>query len=246
MPVEERSGEQLMRALRFARFGSPDVLELVERPIPQATDDEVVVRVDAAAVQPSDIKGVAGMMEGTVLPRTPGRDFTSVVVEGPRELLGRAVWGTAGDLGFTRDGTHAEYVRFPAAGLGPRPATLSVEQAAAVPLTFITAWIGLINAAQLHEGESVVVFGASGGVGGAVTQLAHWRGARVIGADYVLQRTISVRRRAPTYSSPQLDPSWWKPCAPRIAARFPLARAREAYEVVERGDARGRVVLVPR
>ena len=93
-----------MKALQFARFGSPDVLELVDRPIPQATDDEVVVRIEAAAVQPSDVKSVAGAMEGTVLPRTPGRDFTGVVVEGPRWLLGRAVWGTAGDLGFTRDG----------------------------------------------------------------------------------------------------------------------------------------------
>ena len=54
----------LMKALHFARFGSPDVLDLVDRPIPQSTDDEVVVRVEAAAVQPSDVKSVAGGMEG--------------------------------------------------------------------------------------------------------------------------------------------------------------------------------------
>src|SRR5712692_4131642 len=148
--------ERQMKALQYTRFGSPDVLELIDRPIPRATEDDAVVHFEAAAVQPSDIKSVAGVMDGTVLPRTPGRDFSGVVVEGPTWLLGRAVWGTAGDLGFSRDGTHAQYVRFPVAGLGPRPFTLSAEEAAAVPVTFITAWIGLIDAAQVREGETVV------------------------------------------------------------------------------------------
>jgi NADPH:quinone reductase-like Zn-dependent oxidoreductase len=111
-----------MKALQFARFGAPDVLEIVDRPTPEPGDGEAVVRVEAAAVQPSDVKNVAGAMEGTVLPRTPGRDFAGVVVSGPDELRGRAVWGTGGELGFSRDGTHAEYVRFPVAGLRPRPA----------------------------------------------------------------------------------------------------------------------------
>src|ERR671928_1752285 len=123
-----------MKALRFARFGAPDVLEIVDHPTPQPGAGEAVVRIEAAAVQPSDVKNVAGAMEGTVLPRTPGRDFTGVVVSGPAELRGRAVWGTGGDLGFTRDGTHAEYVRFPLAALHPRPARLSPEAAASVPV----------------------------------------------------------------------------------------------------------------
>jgi len=70
-----------MKALQYTRFGSPDVLELIDRPIPRATEDDAVVHVEAAAVQPSDIKSVAGAMDGTVLPRTPGRDFSGVVVE---------------------------------------------------------------------------------------------------------------------------------------------------------------------
>ena len=151
-----------MKALQYTRFGSPDVLELVDRPIPQATEEDAVVQVEAAAVQPSDIKGVAGAMDGTVLPRTPGRDFSGMVVQGPTWLLGRAVWGTAGDLGFSRGGTHAEYVRFPVAGLGQRPWGLSAEEAAAVPVTFITAWIGLLDGAQVREGETVIVFGVAG------------------------------------------------------------------------------------
>ncbi len=336
MTVEEGlpRRERRMKALQFARFGSPDVLEVVDQPVPETAGDEVLVRVEAAAVQPSDVKGVAGTMEGTVLPRTPGRDFSGVVVEGPREFLGRAVWGTAGDLGFSRDGTHAEYVRFPVAGLSARPVTLSAEEAAAVPLTFVTAWMGLMDAAQVRQGETVVVFGVSGGVGSAVTQLAHWRGARVIGVDcrapaddvgsgawpdtfldaddptlveavrkatgghgadvgfdtvggadfashvgtiaekgrIAIIASVGERRvsfdmidfhqrqlRLFGVDSRKLDAAGagrilerlelgfivGALTPPRVAARFPLARAREAYEVVARGDARGRVVLVP-
>lgn len=175
----------LMKALHFNRFGSPEVLELVDLPTPQATGSAAVIQVDAAAVEAADVKSVAGAMEGTVLPRTPGRDFSGVVVDGARKWVGQAVWGTAGSLGITHDGTHAEYVQFPVAGLRRRPETLTAEQAAAVPVSFITAWRGLLDSAWLRNGETVIVFGVSGGVGAAATRLAHWRGARVIGVDIV-------------------------------------------------------------
>jgi NADPH2:quinone reductase len=329
------SSEPRMKALHFSRFGSPEVLELVDLPIPLATGSEAVVRVDAASVEPSDVKSVAGAMEGTVLPRTPGREFSGVVVDGPRRLLGQAVWGTAGSLGFTHDGTHAEYLRFPVVGLRVRPPALTAEQAAAVPVTFITAWIGLLDCAQLRQGETVIVFGVSGGVGSAVTQLAHWRGARVIGVDVVPPAddadavarpdllfvgtgasdlveavrdatqgqgaavgfdavggggfeshlgTLANRGRIAVIASvgerrvsfdlidfyrrelrlfgvdsrkvdaveagrilERLELGFLTGVLrpPHIAALFSLARAREAYQAVARGDVRGRVVLVP-
>src|SRR5580693_3156682 len=77
-----------MRAVRFNEFGDPAVLHVTDMPDPPATEQEAVIRVDSASVNPSDVKNVAGAMEGTVLPRIPGRDFAGVVVSGPPEWEG--------------------------------------------------------------------------------------------------------------------------------------------------------------
>src|ERR1700746_1034685 len=102
-----------MRALRFEQTGSLSELKLddIPRPIPKM--GEVLIHVRAAAINPSDIKNVLGKMHETTLPRTPGRDFSGTVVAGPPQLLGQSVFGSGGDLGFRRDGTHAEFVVVP-------------------------------------------------------------------------------------------------------------------------------------
>ncbi|HWD07154.1 MAG TPA: zinc-binding alcohol dehydrogenase family protein [Amycolatopsis sp.] len=174
-----------MRALRFDRFGGPDVLQVTEMPDPVAGDGAAVVAVRAASVNPSDLKNVAGMMEGTVLPRVPGRDFAGVVVDGPAEWRGAEVWGTGGDVGFTLDGSHAEYLRVPVSALARKPTRLSFEEASAVGVNFVTGWLGAVETAQLDRGETIAVFGVSGGVGGAVAQIARARGARVLGVDRI-------------------------------------------------------------
>lgn len=170
-----------MRALRFDTFGDPTVLHVVELPAPKATKQEAVIRVEAASVNPSDVKNVAGLMDWTVLPRTPGRDFAGVVVAGPPEWEGAEVWGTGGDVGFTRDGSHAEFIKVPIEALSRKPEKLSFDEAAAVGVNFVTAWSGTVEAAQLQADETIAVFGVSGGVGGAVAQIAQALGARVIG-----------------------------------------------------------------
>ncbi len=104
-----------MKAIQFKTFGNPEVLEYVDLPTPQADADSAVVQIKAASVNPSDVKNVSGHFEHTVLPRTPGRDFSGVVVDGPQAWLGAEVWGTGGDIGFTRDGTHAEFIKIPLA-----------------------------------------------------------------------------------------------------------------------------------
>jgi NADPH:quinone reductase-like Zn-dependent oxidoreductase len=172
-----------MRALRFFEFGGPSKLSLVDLPDRRADPTTAVVRIVAASVNPSDVKNVAGQMEGTVLPRVPGRDFSGIVEDGPREWLGAAVWGTGGDIGFSEDGTHAERVAFPVAALVRKPANLEHDLAAAVGVTFIIAWLGAIDYAAVREGETVAVIGVGGGVGGAVVQIAKARGCRVIGVD---------------------------------------------------------------
>jgi NADPH:quinone reductase len=181
-----------MKAVQFKSFGSPDVLEYVEVPTPSADAESAVVQIKSASVNPSDVKNVSGHFEHTVLPRTPGRDFSGVVVEGPAEWLGAEVWGTGGDIGFTRDGTHAEFIKIPLAALSRKPKTLSHEHAAAIGVNFVVAWLGAVDYAQLKAGETIAVIGAGGGVGGAVVQIAKARGCRVIGVD----------RRAPAEDSP--------------------------------------------
>ena len=172
-----------MKALQFKSFGAPDVLDYLDLPVLRADADSAVVQIKAASVNPSDVKNVSGHFEHTVLPRTPGRDFSGVVVDGPQAWLGVEVWGTGGDIGFTRDGTHAEFIKIPLAGLSRKPSTLSHAEASAIGVNFMVAWLGTVEYAQLQAGETIAVIGAGGGVGGAVVQIAKARGARVIGVD---------------------------------------------------------------
>jgi NADPH:quinone reductase-like Zn-dependent oxidoreductase len=172
-----------MKALQFKEFGSLDRLELVELPAPEPREGEVLIKVEAAAVNPSDVKNVQGRMVGTTLPRIPGRDFSGVVVDGPRSVLGKEVWGCGGDLGYTRDGSHAELLLLPGNAVSEKPGNLSFAQAAAVGVTFTTAYAGLIQRAVVRAGEVVLVTGAAGGVGSAVLQLAHAHGAKLIAVD---------------------------------------------------------------
>src|SRR5208283_2484891 len=122
---------KVMRALRFAEFGSPSVLRIEEVTIPEPGEGEALVHVRAAAINPSDIADVAGRFRNTTLPRTPGRDFANVVVKGAQHE-GEEVWGSAPKLGIERDGSHAEYVVVPAETLSLKPKSLSIAQAAAI------------------------------------------------------------------------------------------------------------------
>jgi NADPH:quinone reductase-like Zn-dependent oxidoreductase len=172
-----------MRALRFDRFGDPRVLDVAEVVDPVAGDGQAVIAVQAASVNPSDVKNVAGAFPETVLPRVPGRDFAGVVVDGPPEWIGVEVWGTGGDVGFTLDGSHAELLAVPVEALARKPERLSFADAATVGVNFVVGWLGAVEAARVDKDETIAVFGVSGGVGGAVAQIAHARGARVIGID---------------------------------------------------------------
>ena len=96
-----------MRALRFEKTGSLEALSVQELPLPIPGPTEIMVQVKAAAINPSDIKNVLGLMRITTLPRTPGRDFAGEVADGPAELVGTPVFGSGGNLGFGRDGSHA-------------------------------------------------------------------------------------------------------------------------------------------
>jgi NADPH:quinone reductase-like Zn-dependent oxidoreductase len=115
------------------------------------------------------------------VPRTPGRDFAGVVVEGPQQLIGTSVFGTGGNLGFGRDGSHAEYLAVPAAVAVAIPPRLSFEIAATMGLPFITAYAALVSAAALRAGETLLITGTTGAVGRAAVSIAASLGATVIG-----------------------------------------------------------------
>jgi NADPH2:quinone reductase len=171
-----------MKALRFAEFGPPSVLGIQRVAIPEPADGEALIQVKAAAINPSDIGNVAGRFKTTTLPRTPGRDFAGTVVAGNRHK-GEEVWGSCPALGILRDGSHAEYVVVPTETLSRKPQTLSLAQAAAIGVPYITAWASVISAAQIQPGETILIVGVAGAVGQAATQIANWKQVRVIGAD---------------------------------------------------------------
>jgi NADPH2:quinone reductase len=172
-----------MRALQFTEFRPVSNLRLIELPDPRADATTAIVKIETASITPSDVKNVEGLMEHTTLPRVPGRDYAGAVIEGPAEWLGAEVWGTGGEIGYTINGSHAELIAVPIASLRRKPTTLSLQEAATVGLTYLAAWLGLIEYAKLAAGETLLVIGASGGVGGAAAQIGKWRGARVLGVD---------------------------------------------------------------
>lgn len=171
----------IMRALRFDKTGQLDYLAVQEIPKPIPRSAEVLVQVKAAAINPSDIKNVLGKMAETTLPRTPGRDFAGPVAEGPSHLAGKSVFGSGGNLGFARDGSHAEFVAVPESAITLMPQNFSFEQAAAVGLAYLTAWAALVQTAAVQAGETVLILGTTGAVGSAAAAIAHQRGARVLG-----------------------------------------------------------------
>jgi NADPH:quinone reductase len=154
---------------------------VIERRSLSRLTDDVVVAIEAAGVNPSDVKAATGLMPYAVFPRTPGRDFSGVVVHGPREWMGKAVFGTSGDLGIRRDGTHASHLVVEAAALVEKPANISMDEAAGIGVPFVTAIEGFRRSGMPKPGQTVVVMGANGKVGQAAVQLATWRGATAIG-----------------------------------------------------------------
>jgi NADPH2:quinone reductase len=150
------------------------------RPLSRAAN-EVLIELKAAAVNPSDVKAATGLMPYAVFPRTPGRDYAGIVIDGPASSVGREVFGSSGDLGIRRDGTHATHLAVEADAVVEKPKNLSWEEAAGIGVPFVTAMEGFRRAGMPERGETVLVMGVNGKVGQAAVQIATWHGARVIG-----------------------------------------------------------------
>lgn len=176
-----------MRAVVIDEYGGPEVLEIREVDDPTVGPDDVLVRVGAASINPVDYKIVAGRLDGAfpvVWPLIPGWDLAGeVVAVGPavrHVTVGQQVCGYARkDLVGT--GTWAELVAVPARGIAPAPEGLDAVAASCLPLAGMTAWQALVEDLDVDAGDTLLIHGATGGVGHLATQIAIARGARVIG-----------------------------------------------------------------
>lgn len=176
-----------MKAVLYTQYGSPDVLEVREVPKPAPAADEVLVKVEAAAANPGDWHRMRGtpflvrLSDGFFKPKDPrlGADIAGRVEDVGKNVTGfgpgDAVFGEIGAGGF------AEYVSVAADKLAQKPADLSFEAAASVPVVGFTALQGLRDAGGIQAGQQVLINGASGGVGTFAVQLAKFYGAEVTG-----------------------------------------------------------------
>lgn len=189
-----------MKAMAITK---PGVLEYREVPTPDPQPGEVLIRVKACALNHLDLYLRDGQ-RNLALPHVSGSDVAGEVVKvsgvsalrpGQAVVVNPAIpCGTCPRchngadcemvviLGAGRQGGFAEYITVPVSQVYPKPKNLSFEEAAAFPLTFLTAWHMLVGRARLQKGETVFIWGASGGVGSAAIQIANYLGARVIAA----------------------------------------------------------------
>ena len=154
---------------------------VVEKRALSRAANEVLIEVKAAAVNPSDVKAATGLMPYAVFPRTSGRDYAGVVIDGPAATIGREVFGSSGDLGIRRDGTHATHLVVEAEAVVDKPKNMSWEEAAGIGVPFVTAMEAFRRAGMPKSGETVLIMGVTGKVGQAAVQIATWHGARAIG-----------------------------------------------------------------
>ena len=172
----------MMKAVVAHEYGAPEVLKFEEVPRPEPKEDEVLVRVIASGVNPADPLTLSGKYArefGTHLPLIPGYDIAGVVEKTGAKVTnlkaGDAVYGYP-----TFGGGWAEYITVKQWEVAAKPKTLNFAEAAAVPMGALTAWQALVDTAQLHPGQTILVHGGSGGVGSFAVQIAKARGARVI------------------------------------------------------------------
>ena len=168
-----------MKACFFRRYGAPEVLEYGELPDPPPAAGEVLVAVHAASVNAADWKMRAGQYGASIsFPHVPGRDFSGVVVEGAGDFKpGDAVFAVCE---VPREGAYAERIAIRESIVARKPEKLTHVQCAAVALAGLTAMVSLEETLKLKRGETILIHGGAGGVGGFAVGLAKHLGARVI------------------------------------------------------------------
>jgi NADPH:quinone reductase-like Zn-dependent oxidoreductase len=172
-----------IKAMRMHAYGGPEQLQLEDIERPQPAADEILIQVDSASVNPVDWKLREGWLKDwwpLTLPAVPGRDGSGTVVALGAKVSG---WHCGDSVVFVTaedSGALAEYVVVAQDRVAPKPARLSMVEAAAYPLVGLTAWDGLVGTGAVKAGERVLIQGGAGGVGSMAIQIAKARGAYVI------------------------------------------------------------------
>jgi len=173
-----------MKAIRIHSYGGADVLAYEDVPIPQIAEDEILVRVHAAGVNPVDWKVRQGYLKDFLvrqLPFIPGWDVSGTVEKAGAKVSafakGDAVYAF---IDLARDGGYAEFCIAKPSEAAFKPQSLDHIQSAAVPLAALTAWQALFDHAGLQAGQKVLIHGAAGGVGHFAVQFAKWAGAHIL------------------------------------------------------------------
>jgi NADPH:quinone reductase-like Zn-dependent oxidoreductase len=182
--VVAQSPKPAMKAIVVHEYGGPEVLKYEDAPRPEPKDNEILVRVIAAGVNPVDplirSSDKYAKFFNTTLPLVPGYDIAGVVEKTGAKIdkfrKGDAVYAY---VDLKKAGGYAEYAVATEKEAAPKPKSLSYAEAAGVPVVALTAWQGLVEAAKLSAGQSVLIHGGSGGVGSFAIQFAKLRGARV-------------------------------------------------------------------
>ena len=182
--VIAQTNKPMMKAVVVHEYGGPEVLKYEDAPRPEPKEDEILVRVIAAGVNPVNGMIRAGMFakySKNAFPMVPGYDIAGIVEETGAKIdkykTGDAVYAY---IGLNKGGGYAEYAVATDKEVSPKPESLSFEEAAAVPLVAETAWQALFDVAKLSAGQTVLIHGGSGGVGTFAIQIAKARGAKVI------------------------------------------------------------------
>lgn len=173
-----------MKAVVLHEYGGPEALNYGETPRPKPKEDEILIRIVAASVNPVDVAIRSGKYAEyfhTALPLVPGMDAAGIV-ETTGSKISKLKAGDPVYAFFTlsEEGGYAEFAVAKESEAARKPASITYEQAAAVPAAGSTAWQALIDAGKLSSGQTVLIHGGSGGVGHMAIQIAKARGARVI------------------------------------------------------------------
>jgi len=182
--VPGQSTQPMMKAIVVHEYGGPEVLHYEEAPRPQPNDNEVLIRVIAASVNPVDAAIRSGKYAEyfhTRLPLIPGMDAAGVIEKAGSKITALKV-GDPVYAFFTlrEEGGYAEFALAQEGEVARKPSSITYEEAAGVPAAGSTAWQALVDAAKLGAGQTVLIHGGSGGVGHFAIQIAKARGARVI------------------------------------------------------------------
>jgi NADPH:quinone reductase-like Zn-dependent oxidoreductase len=175
--------ESGLQAVQYDTYGGPEVLELRRVPAPMPLAGEVVVAVKAASLNPIDWKVRSGMLQKVfpiTFPATTGRDGAGVVIMAAPDVDASLIGARVCFMAPRGAGTWAQQIALPATMLARIPESLAFEQAAALPLAGLSAFLGLVETAQVAPGMRVLIHAAAGGVGHLAVQIARERGAEVI------------------------------------------------------------------